>query len=65
MALGSKKPMTGIEFYKDKADIQKFGRSACSELDANNWGGAYKQINSGILLASKYLDPHHLHLPPY
>jgi hypothetical protein len=57
--------MSGIEFYKDKADLQKVARSACSEIDANNWGGAHKQINTGIETASKYLDPHQMHLPPY
>lgn len=58
--------MTGIQFYKDKADMQKFGRSACSEIDGStNWNGAYNQINQGIELASRYLDAHQMHLPPY
>ena len=57
--------MSGIGFYKDKADMQKFGRSACSELDGNNWAGCFKQINDALNLASKYLDPHNQHLPPY
>jgi hypothetical protein len=47
--------------------MQKFGRSACSEIDGNNFSGAHKQIFDGIAMASKYLAPdnHAYQIAPY